>query len=258
MRQKIIERRLIEKGCASLSRLLLLFVAGFIALTLRYITFGEFEMNQLFLLLVFPVASVLILLIMKWQYNKDRDFKPKLNEKYMVTRLGDRVSTTTKQLYTKKELIGSYHRFYNSRWKRVVADIMDHPGQWYLNLSFSLLNGEQVVFKGKNENNIRGNNEWVIHRNNKEIGTVRTDHSLKNAAKLNESLYLEFAGHTYHYKSFGIGSKTEVYIDDFSVAEGKRTKTGDSVYEFVVNFGHKEEAELLFMVYILFNYQFGQ
>ncbi|PAV31498.1 hypothetical protein CIL05_02250 [Virgibacillus profundi] len=239
-----------------MSRLIVLFIAGFIGLSLRYIIIGEFELNQLLLLLLFPIASVLLLFIMKWQYNKDRDFYPNQAEKNMVTRLGDRVSTTTKQMYKDTTQLGSYHRFYHRWWKRIVADVMDNSGQWYLNLSFSLLNNDQVIFKQKNENKIHGNKEWIIYHNDKEVGTIHSDYSIKNAAKLKESLYLEYGQNTYHFKSFGIGAKTEIYNNDNTVATGNRIS--DSVYQLIMNPNNKHNPEMLFMVYTLFNYEFGQ
>ncbi|TFJ91242.1 tubby C-terminal domain-like protein [Lentibacillus salicampi] len=239
-----------------MSRLIVLFIAGFIGLSLRYIILGEFELNQLLLLLMFPIASVLLLFIMKWQYNKDRDFQPDKGENNMVTRLGDRVSTTSKQMYKDELQIGSYHRSYNSWWKRIVADVMDNSGQWYLNLSFSLLNNDQVIFKQKNENKIRGNKLWVIYHNGKEVGTVHTDYSIKNSAKLKENLYLEYGQNTYQFKSFGIGAKTEIYNNDNTVATGNRI--GNSVYQLVMDSENKHHSEMLFLVYILFNYEFGQ
>lgn len=239
-----------------LSNLLILFIFGFIGLSLRFIIIGEFELDQLFLLLLFPIASILVYFIMKWQYNKDCNYEPRMGERDLVTRLGDRVSTTKKKMYHGKKLIGTYQRFYNRWWKRVVADIMNNPGLWYLNLTFSLSNGEEIVFKKKNETKIRGNNEWIIYLNNEGIGTVKTDYSLKNIGKLKESLYLEYKGNTYHYQSSSIRSVTEISVTGSKIATGERVS--GSVYELTVNDSHEKEAQMLFMVYILFNYEFGQ
>lgn len=239
-----------------LSNLLILFIFGFIGLSLRFIIIGEFELDQLFLLLLFPIASILVYFIMKWQYNKDCNYEPRMGERDLVTRLGDRVSTTKKKMYHGKKLIGTYQRFYNRWWKRVVADIMNNPGLWYLNLTFSLSNGEEIVFKKKNETKIRGNNEWIIYLNNEGIGTVKTDYSLKNIGKLKESLYLEYKGNTYHYQSSSIRSVTEISVRGSKIATGERVS--GSVYELTVNDSHEKEAQMLFMVYILFNYEFGQ
>lgn len=159
-------------------------------------------------------------------------------------------------MYHGKKLIGTYQRFYNRWWKRVVADIMNNPGLWYLNLTFSLSNGEEIVFKKKNETKIRGNNEWIIYLNNEGIGTVKTDYSLKNIGKLKESLYLEYKGNTYHYQSSSIRSVTEISVRGSKIATGERVS--GSVYELTVNDSHEKEAQMLFMVYILFNYEFGQ
>ncbi|MBM7660237.1 hypothetical protein JOC85_001004 [Bacillus mesophilus] len=239
-----------------MSRLLVLFIAGFIGMSLRYILNGEFEANQLFTLLLFPVGSIFLLFVMKYQYNKDRDFKPEPQDQYMVTMMGDRVSRTKKHMYLNTDHIGSYQRCYSRWWKRVVADVMDNPGQWYLNLNFSLSNGDTVTFKGRNENNLKGNSEWIIYRNDRQIGTVSTDYSLKNATKLQEGLFLEYGDQTYYYKSFGIGSRTEISLDDSVIATGERVR--GSVYQLVPDNPDHIELEMIFMGYILFNYQFGQ
>lgn len=238
-----------------MGRLLLLFIFGFIGLSLRHIVLGKFELDQLLLLFLFPIASILIFFIMKWSYNKDRDYESSMNEKYLVTRLGERASTIKKQMYSGKNRIGTYHRLYDTWWKRVVAEIMT-PGLWYLNLMFSLSNGDEILFKGKNETKIRGNNEWIIYRNNEEIGTIRTDYSFKNKRKLKESLMLEYEGSTYHYQSSSISANTEISIGDTQVATGERLN--GSVYGLIVNDTHENAKEMIFMVYILFIYQFDQ
>ncbi|RYG72223.1 hypothetical protein EU245_11060 [Lentibacillus lipolyticus] len=97
---------------------------------------------------------------------------------------------------------------------------------------------------------------WVVYHNDKEMGTIRTDYSMKNAAKLKENLYLEYGQNTYQFKSFCIGAKTEIYHNDTTVATGNRIRS--SVYQLMMNSKNEHSPEILFMVYILFNYEFGQ
>jgi len=233
-----------------LSKLIVLFIAGFIGLSLRYIILGDFEIDQLLSLLLFPAGSMLVFFILKWQYNKDRDFQPNQSKNKMVTRLGDRVSTTPKQMYRDKVHIGSYHRFYDKWWKRIIADIFDHPGHWYLNLTFTLHNGDRVVFKGENEHKVLGNMKWVIYKNDKEAGSINTDYSVKKSVKLLKSLYLQYGNNTYHFKSYSLRSKTEIYYDNHVIATGERAE--GAVYELTIDPALKHDWEMLFMVYILF------
>ena len=240
-----------------MNKLLLLFIVGFIGLALRYLVLGEFEVDQLLLLLSFPVGAILIVFIMKRQQNKDRSFQPGVDEIHMVTRLGDRVSEVPKQLYDRQELLGSYKRFYNSRWKRVVADIMDSPGRWFLNLTFSSEDGK-IVLLAKNDKPLRDTTEWLILLNDNEVGKIQMDYSVKNVATLNESLYLEYRNQTYHYTSFGIGATTNISTNNDTIAEGKRAELGNSIYALDIDDTYKEEAEILFMGFVLFNYHFSQ
>jgi hypothetical protein len=239
-----------------LSKLIVLFIAGFIGLSLRYIISGEFEIDQLLSLLLFPAGSMLVFFILKWQYNKDRDFQPNQSKNKMVTRLGDRVSTTTKQMYRDKVHIGSYHRYYNKWWKRIIADVFDDQGRWYLNLIFTLHSGDRVVIKGENDNKIIGNIAWVIYKNDKKVGTISTDYSVKNAIKFLESLHLQYGNNTYHFKSYSLRSKTEIYYDNYVIATGERAE--GAVYELTIDPALTHDWEMLFMVYILFNYNFSQ
>ncbi len=194
---------------------------------------------------------------MKRQQNKDRSFQPGVDEIHMVTRLGDRVSEVPKQLYDRQELLGSYKRFYNSRWKRVVADIMDSPGRWFLNLTFSSEDGK-IVLLAKNDKPLRDTTEWLILLNDNEVGKIQMDYSVKNVATLNESLYLEYRNQTYHYTSFGIGATTKISTNNDTIAEGKRAELGNSIYALDIDDTYKEEAEILFMGFVLFNYHFSQ
>ncbi|WP_059105286.1 tubby C-terminal domain-like protein [Shouchella shacheensis] len=238
-----------------MSKLILLFIAGFIGLFLRFIFLGEFELEQLMLLILFPVGSILVYVIMKWQYDKDKAFEPGLNEEYYVTHLGDRVSSTFKQMYNGKVHIGTYQRFYNKWWKRVVADTMKSPGIWYLNLKFSFSNGDNVVFKGVEERKIHRDPEWLIYRNGEKIGFVRTRVEYKNKEILNKNLYLEYKENTYHYQASMIGSQTQIYKNELHMATADRLH--GAIYELKTNNNYDEE-HLLFMGYILFNYLFGK
>ncbi|PFG12237.1 hypothetical protein ATG70_0414 [Bacillus sp. es.036] len=241
-----------------MNKLLLLFIVGFIGLAFRYLVLGKFELDQLLLLLSFPVGAILIVFIMKRQQNKDRTFQPGVDEIHMVTRLGDRVSEVPKQLYDRQELLGSYKRFYNSRWKRVVADIMDSPGRWFLNLAFSSEDGNEIVLQAKNDKPLRDTTEWLILFNDSEVGKIQMDYSVKNVASLKESLYLEYRNQTYHYTSFGIGAKTKISTNNHTIAEGERAELGNSIYAFDIDDTYKEDAEILFMGFVLFNYHFSQ
>ncbi len=89
-----------------------------------------------------------------------------------------------------------------------------------------------------------------------QIGKARTDLSWENVRKLREGLILEYANNNYYFKSFGIGSKTEISLNDSIIATGERVR--GSVYELKIGCPDNNEAEILIMAYIMFNYQFAQ
>ncbi|PKR76741.1 hypothetical protein CEY16_13050 [Halalkalibacillus sediminis] len=239
-----------------MGHLMLLLFAVLVGLTLRLIVNGQFEMDQFLLILLCSLGAVGILLFEKNQIKRDRNFVPNHSGNQMVTRMSNRLVSSSKQIYDYNKFIGTYRRFYNSSWKRFVAGIMRRPGHWYLNLSFLFSDGEEYIFVGINENKLHGNQKWKVYRGDEEVGLVRTDLSIKNASKLKESLFLEYDHKTYWYRSFGIGSKTEVSVDENTVASGERAR--GFVYQFTPSHGTEHDAKMLCMVYILFNYQFGQ
>ncbi|WP_156320955.1 hypothetical protein [Bacillus sp. JCM 19041] len=239
-----------------MSKLLLLFSAGFIGFTLRFIFIGEFELNQLLLLLSFPLAAILIYFIMKWQFNKDRNYHPDGQTHGFTSRFGDRVSSSIKQIYYGQTYLGSYRREYTNRWKRIVADMMKNPGIWYLNLSFSLTNGDQITFQLKDEKNKRSDYEWIIHKNGEQVGFVQTNQAIKSKSNMKPFMRLTYRGSIYDYDAPIVGARTEIHYQDEIIAVGDRIKV--SILGLKVSKNVEHDALVLFMGYLLFVCYFGK
>ncbi|MDQ0340789.1 hypothetical protein J2S00_003629 [Caldalkalibacillus uzonensis] len=62
-----------------MAELLLLFLAGLIGMLLRYIIKGEFDIGQLYILLMFPLGILFILIIDRCVKKKERE-QPNLGE----------------------------------------------------------------------------------------------------------------------------------------------------------------------------------
>jgi hypothetical protein len=238
-----------------LGRLLLLFVIGLIAMSLRFLIEGEFDLGQLLTICLFAAGAGLIYIIMRWQYKKDSNYKPTEHARNYTTHLSDRISATKKRMYYDGEYLGSYHRMYDKWWKRVIADIMGPRGVIFLHMKFLMSDGTELVFKEKKGTVMKDIKEWYIYRNNELAGHVDVDFSFKTVRKLKEKFSLTYKGHTYQYQSSKMDSKTEIAINDTPIATGDRLK--GTVYELNLD-NPCEDAAILFAGFILFNYRFTQ
>jgi hypothetical protein len=238
--------------------LLALFVVGAIGMTLRFILLGKLEWNQLFILLLFPIGAASILLIKRWQIKRDSNYQPNETHDIWYTHMGERYSTGKKLLFKGSQKIGEFRRFYPHWWQRIVNEVIEGDGKWYMNLSFTLHNGSLIQFVEQKQKKIHFNQTWHIIQNEEVIVTVRTDYSLKNAAKLQEGLILEIHNQTFYFQSFGIGSHTKVLMDDEVIAIEERSHLLRFQYQFEVKEGFEEIELLLVMTYVLFNYVHNQ
>ncbi|UFT98315.1 hypothetical protein KO561_14040 [Radiobacillus kanasensis] len=237
-----------------MGRLLTLFVVGTIGLLLRFLIKGEFELDQLLLLFLFPVASVVILLIKNNQIKKDAQFQPNGDAYDIQTRMAERFSTSKKVATKGDTILGNYHRFHKKGWHKLLTNIMDSPGKFYINFEFNF--PSRFKFVEVKEHAIIGNSKWEVYEDDRLTGTIETDYSVKNATNLKEKLILQYGEDTYIFHSFGVGSETKVEHDQLEVARGTRKK--GAVYGLTVTEAYKDHESLLFAVFILFNYVFEQ
>jgi hypothetical protein len=237
-----------------LGRLLLLFFVASIGMTLRFFILGKFELQQLLSLFLFPIGAILIWYIGRLMIRRDSNYKPKQITDNWNTYMVERYSTGKKLLYKGNQKIGEYHRFYQSRWQHLVNEVLQGDGKWYMNLSFTIKDGEKIKFLAQKNNFLKVNETWHIVQNDHVIGKIKTDYSMKNSLGLKEVLTLEVNNKEYFYRSFGIGSKTEVLLDNKVVAIGKRSDSSRYQYNFEIIEGYEELEVILMMTYILFNY----
>lgn len=236
-------------------RLLFFFLAGSIAMLSRFFILGKFEWEQLLSLLLFPVGSLIVWLIHRRMLRRDEQYQPPQAADYWNTRIGERSSTGKKMLYKDTQKIGEYRRFYQRWWQYWVNGIVEGDGKWYMNLSFELADGETVRFiEQKKQKKLAMNERWLIERNGQVIGQAKTDYSFQNAVKLQEGLILEINDTPYYFRSFGIGSHTEVLLGDQVIASGRRSDVIQPHYQFKVGGGYEEMEPVLAMTYILFQY----
>lgn len=237
-----------------MGRLLFIFIIGAIGMTLRFVILGKFEWDQVFTLFFFPIGAILVWFVHRWMIKRDLNYKPKQTDENWNTYMGERYSTGKKFLYKGSQRKGAYHRFYKHWWQHVFNEVIEGDGKWYMNLSFELQDGDRIKFIEQRKKKFRSNETWHTVKNDKIIGKVKTDYSMKNTVKLREGLTLEMNDKVYYFKSFGIGSKTEVLLNNKMIAKGERSDSLRSKYHFEIIEGDEEVELLLMMTYILFNY----
>ncbi|QDP41056.1 tubby C-terminal domain-like protein [Radiobacillus deserti] len=235
-----------------MGKLLVFFIAGSIGILLRFFILGKFDLDQLFLLLLFPIATIFVYGIMRYQIRKDASFQATGDPYDMQTKMAERYSTGLKVVTHGKDIIGEFNRFYKKKWHRVITEVIGST--FHINLTFNLSSHIKIV--GINEHALARNSQWEIYENNKLVGQIRTDHSLKNVAKLKETFILELGEETFNFYSLSIGSETKVEKNNLEVANGKRRK--GSIYGITVNEANKQHEEVLFAVFVLFNYVYEQ
>jgi hypothetical protein len=237
-------------GGEKLGRLLLLFVVGAIAMTARFFILGVYDWEQMLTLLLFPAGALVLFFIRLWELHQEACYVPKSTQNVWHTYTREKYATNVKILYKGTEQIATYQRFYRHWWQKVVTMILEGEGKWYMNLSFTMQDNSQITFVEQQSSIWKANEMWHIVRDGEIIGSVKTDYSLKNAVKLQEGLFLQLGDTTYYYKSFGIGSKTEVLREGTVIATGKRITRWEYSFD-------GEDLPLV-MTYILFNYVFSQ
>lgn len=234
--------------------MLFLFIVGAIGMAFRFVILGKFEWNQLLILFLFPIGAIIVWFIDRWMKKRDSNYKPKQIDENWNTYLGERYSTGKKLLYKGTQKKGEYCRFYQHWWQHLINEVIEGDGKWDMNLSFELQGGDKIKFIEQKKKKLRFNETWHIVQYDQVIGKVTTDYSMKNAAKLQEGLTLDLNDKVYYFKSFGIGSKTEVLLDNKVIAKGKRSDSLRSQYHFEIIEGYEELEPMLMMTYILFNY----
>ncbi|MEA3318588.1 MAG: hypothetical protein U9Q88_01080 [Bacillota bacterium] len=238
-----------------MGKLLFLFIIGTIGMTLRFFIMGEFELDQIFILFLFPVGACVLWFVHKWMVRRDVNYIPSNTDEIWNTHMGERYSTGVKQLYKGKDKVAVYRRFYQHRWQHWVNEVVEGDGNWYMNLSFELDEAGKVEFVEKQSSLFKNNTSWRIKRDGETVGKVKTEFSMKNAAKLKEALTVEIDDKVIYYQSFGIGSATDVLIDGHVIGKGKRSEVLRSKYHFeLVDDDYAKLEEVLVMVFILFNY----
>ncbi|NLP52519.1 hypothetical protein [Bacillus sp. RO1] len=238
-----------------MGKLLFLFILGTIGMTLRFLIVGEFEWNQVFILFIFPIGAFVVWFIHRWMVSRDVNYIPSNTDETWNTHMGERYSTGVKQLYKRKKKVAVYRRFYQHRWQHWVNEVVEGDGNWYMNLSFELAVGGKVEFVEKRSSLFKNNTNWIMVRDGEPVGKVKTEFSMKNAAKLKEALTVEIEDKVIYYQSFGIGSATDVLIDDHVIAKGIRSEVLRSKYHFeLVDDDYTKLEEILVMGFILFNY----
>jgi hypothetical protein len=239
----------------TLGRLLFLFFIALLGIILRYIILGEFEWEHIVIVSFFLVGAFFLLIFIKWRVSLDEKYIPAQSEKKLwTTRIGERHSKGRKMLYFGETKRGEYRRYYAKWWHKIIVDILEGDGQWYMNLAVKWEDEDEIRFIDQTEKVWKLNWGWKIIQDSKEIGVIKTDFSLKNSTKLKEKFCLHYNGSLYEFYSSSIGSNIKVKKGGEMVAEGGQCEFLKNRYYFDVKEKFQHHENLLVMTYLLFNY----
>ncbi|ALC83507.1 MULTISPECIES: hypothetical protein [Bacillus] len=107
-----------------MGRLLFLFIVLLIAMIIRLIVIGKFEMHQFYTLSLFLAGVFILWLIHKWQMKRDFTYTPNETVDGWNTLMKERYSTEKKLLYKGNQKEGEYHRFYRHWWQHAFNEVV--------------------------------------------------------------------------------------------------------------------------------------
>jgi hypothetical protein len=235
--------------------LFFLFIIVLVGMTLRYFILGQFEWIQFLYASLFLLAAFAIGVIEKWQQRKEATYEPvQPHDHTWYIKIMDRFSPKRKVLFKGNEKVGEYHRFYKSKWQYWLSEIFLSPSM-YLYMKFTFYHNHTIIVEKQNKKKGIVNDVWNIVEDGNVIGTLRTDITWKNAAKLKGGLILSIHDKTFYFRSLSVQSKVNVLKEDEVIATGKRA-LHQFQYEFEVEKGYEQIEPYLVITYILFHYVF--
>ncbi|MBU9720379.1 MULTISPECIES: hypothetical protein [Bacillaceae] len=239
-----------------MTKLIAFFFVALLGITLRWLIIGEYNPTQLQLAFILLAAAPFILLISLVQKKKDEVYKPLHPNNEWSTSLKDKWLTGSKKLYYGYNLVATFNRVYEKTYHKVIADLMNTPGLWFLKLQFNFENGNSYFVKSEDKK--KQNTLFVIFDENIPIAEMITDMRVKNIKKLIENINLKIDKRVYEFRARSIRSDIEIYKDGGRVGLINRNSNGIRTLTFKEEAVSKEDKPILLIGWITFTYRFDK
>ncbi|MBK3496496.1 hypothetical protein JFL43_16850 [Viridibacillus sp. YIM B01967] len=186
-----------------------LFVLILIAIGLRWLILDKFELEQLLTAFLLPVGTVVLYLIVRRQVKKEMNYVPKNELQSWSSYLGQWSVLTPKKIYNGSTYTGEFKRYYEKRWHRIIAELVEEKELWYLSLDFTF--AENTYKMHWMRNSVKKMHEsWKIEKNGQMIGNVKTNVNAKNMMTLKESMTATIGDEKFDWQSYTVGGKVEI------------------------------------------------
>ncbi|WP_416150019.1 hypothetical protein ACM26V_03200 [Salipaludibacillus sp. HK11] len=240
-----------------MTKMIAFFLVALIGIALRRLILGEYESYQLQLTYIFLVASVVFLWISISQKRKDGAYTPIHSKEQWTTSLSDKWFTGEKRIYQREELVATYNRFYTRKYHKIVADLMNTPGLWFLQLTFHFKNGR--TFTVTSNENWKGNARYTIWEKDKNVAEIRSDLKSEHVKKLLEQTLIEIGGNVYEFRARTIQSRIELVKNGEPIGEVDRDLIGGiRSLSFHSSEVSDESEPILLICWIVFTYRFNK
>ncbi|WP_294746309.1 hypothetical protein [uncultured Exiguobacterium sp.] len=197
---------------------LLLIILCFFALIGHYLTTGELAPRELYGLLGLTGVAFVIGGVEWWQIRRDLRYRGV--EEGVSVRLADRASRKTNTVFLAHERWLTFSRRYATWWQAILARFEKFES-FFLDVTFEG-DGEQLQIKETKTEWLRNTTHFVIRKDGRDIGTIRTDAALRQQLQLKEVLLVSYAGQEYQIRSSTVTRKISVYQNGDCIASGSR------------------------------------
>lgn len=197
---------------------LLLIVLCFFALIGYYLMTGELAPRELYGLLGLTGVAFVIGGVEWWQIRRDLRYRG-LDEGVSV-RLADRASRKTNTVFLAHERWLTFSRRYATWWQAILARFEKFES-FFLDVTFEG-DGEQLQIKETRTEWLGNTTHFVIRKDGRDVGTIRTDAALRQQLQLQEVLLVSYADQAYQIRSSTLTRKIGVYQNGDCIATGSR------------------------------------
>ncbi|SES01488.1 hypothetical protein SAMN04487944_11525 [Gracilibacillus ureilyticus] len=196
----------------------LLFILILLTLLARYLVFDAFEPEIFAMTFLFPIASIILLVVCKRFAVKEREYQPDGITGWSFYNV-QKMLLIQKPLFKGTEKRGYIDRYFEKKWQYAVSDIFG--SNWYLSMKVQI-DGDAFEVRWYRQKWFTQQERWRIYKNDEHVGEARTLINLKNTAKLKEALEVRFGEQSYISSASTVTSTINLTHNEESVGSLKR------------------------------------